>query len=70
MRRPPPGRSVTISNQGEAFRAFCRCPCRPRLRCSGRLHCSGADLRWHDVRKKDGVNGDNTAFGVKVGMNF
>lgn len=31
---------------------------------------AGADLRWHDLRKKDGVNGDHTSFGVKVGMNF
>jgi hypothetical protein len=31
---------------------------------------AGADLRWQDLRKKDGVNGDHTAFGVKVGMNF
>lgn len=31
---------------------------------------AGAELRWHDLRQKNGVNGDNTAFGLKVGMNF
>ncbi|EHR69691.1 hypothetical protein BurJ1DRAFT_0812 [Burkholderiales bacterium JOSHI_001] len=30
----------------------------------------GTDLRWHDLRQKNGVNGDHTSLGVKVGMNF
>jgi hypothetical protein len=30
----------------------------------------GADLRWHDLRKKDGVEYDNTAIGLRVGVNF
>ena len=30
----------------------------------------GADVRWHDVRQKNGIEYDNTAVGLKVGMNF
>ena len=30
----------------------------------------GADLRWHDLQKKDGRSYDHTAFGARVGFNF
>ena len=31
---------------------------------------AGVDLRWHDLRRKDGIEYDNTAVGVKVGFAF
>jgi Outer membrane protein beta-barrel domain len=30
----------------------------------------GADLRWHDMQKKNGVGYDHTSVGVRVGINF
>lgn len=31
---------------------------------------AGADLRWHDMRQKAGVDVDHTSIGLKLGVNF